>query len=78
MDLAGKVAPTEEVIKALLDYFVAPMLPLKATGKDPPLATPEAVAKQVSITKILINLGLIYSYLEIWKLIAIAYSYCTE
>ena len=74
MDSAEEVAPTEEVIKALLDYLVDPMLPLKASGKDPPLATQEAVAKQVYITKYLISLRFICSLLEICRLIAVASS----
>ena len=74
MDSAEEVAPTEEVIKAFLDYLVDPMLPLKASGKDPPLTIQEAVAKQVYITKYLISLRFICSLLEICRLIAVASS----
>ena len=40
--------PTEEVVKALLDYLVDPMLPLKPSSKNPPsLSNQQSVAKQV-------------------------------
>lgn len=42
-------APTKEVVKALLDYLVDPLLPSKVSKEDPSLDTQEAVAKQVYI-----------------------------
>lgn len=40
-------APTKEVVKALLDYLVDPLLASNVSKKDPSLHTQEAVAKQV-------------------------------
>lgn len=42
-------APTKEVVKALLDYLVDPLLASNVSKKDPSLHTQEAVAKQVYI-----------------------------
>lgn len=48
-------APTKEVVKALLDYLVDPLLPLTVSNKDPSLETQEAVAKQMHAVVLLYN-----------------------
>ncbi|CAI9102721.1 OLC1v1001033C1 [Oldenlandia corymbosa var. corymbosa] len=47
--------PTEEVVKALLDYLVDPMLPLKVSRKNPPLSDQKSVAKQMHAVVLLYN-----------------------
>ncbi|GFZ10799.1 hypothetical protein Acr_22g0001970 [Actinidia rufa] len=44
----SEVGAAEDVIQALLDYLVDPLLPLKSSGREvPSLAQQQSVAKQV-------------------------------
>ncbi|KAF5957070.1 hypothetical protein HYC85_004295 [Camellia sinensis] len=45
----SEIGSAEDVVQALLDYLVAPMLPLKSAGHEvPSLEQQQSVAKQVS------------------------------
>lgn len=45
---SSEVGPVEDVVQALLEYLVAPLLPLKSSGHQvPSLAQQQSVAKQV-------------------------------
>ncbi|XP_058203975.1 uncharacterized protein LOC131318176 isoform X2 [Rhododendron vialii] len=50
------VGPVEDVVQALLEYLVAPLLPLKSSGHQvPSLAQQQSVAKQVHAAVLLYN-----------------------
>ncbi|KAL6976257.1 hypothetical protein U1Q18_025044 [Sarracenia purpurea var. burkii] len=53
---SAEVGSAEDVVQALLEYFVAPMLPLKSAGREvPSLAKQQSVAKQVHAVVLLYN-----------------------
>ncbi|KAG5560890.1 hypothetical protein RHGRI_004047 [Rhododendron griersonianum] len=52
----SEVGPVEDVVQALLEYLVAPLLPLKSSGHQvPSLAQQQSVAKQVHAAVLLYN-----------------------
>ncbi|KAF7151656.1 hypothetical protein RHSIM_Rhsim02G0076700 [Rhododendron simsii] len=53
---SSEVGPVEDVVQALLEYLVAPLLPLKSSGHQvPSLAQQQSVAKQVHAAVLLYN-----------------------
>ncbi|KAI8566986.1 hypothetical protein RHMOL_Rhmol02G0086100 [Rhododendron molle] len=53
---SSEVGPVEDVVQALLEYLVAPLLPLKSSGQQvPSLAQQQSVAKQVHAAVLLYN-----------------------
>ncbi|XP_057460333.1 uncharacterized protein LOC130750837 isoform X3 [Actinidia eriantha] len=53
---ASEVGAPEDVIQALLDYLVDPLLPLKSSGREvPSLAQQKSVAKQVHAVVLIYN-----------------------
>ncbi|XP_072973585.1 uncharacterized protein [Typha angustifolia] len=54
--LAPALVPTEDIIQALIDHLVAPLLPIRGSSQNPPsLAQQEAVAKQMHAVVLLYN-----------------------
>ncbi|KAI8002754.1 hypothetical protein LOK49_LG08G02075 [Camellia lanceoleosa] len=52
----SEIGSAEDVVQALLDYLVAPMLPLKSAGREvPSLDQQQSVAKQVRAVVLLYN-----------------------
>ncbi|GMP78600.1 hypothetical protein CsSME_00034482 [Camellia sinensis var. sinensis] len=52
----SEIGSAEDVVQALLDYLVAPMLPLKSAGREvPSLEQQQSVAKQVRAVVLLYN-----------------------
>lgn len=50
-----ELPPTEDVVLLLLEYFVDPLLPLKAYTMNPPLSNQQSVAKQMHAVVLLYN-----------------------
>ncbi|KAL7250125.1 hypothetical protein ACSBR1_012179 [Camellia fascicularis] len=47
----SEIGSAEDVVQALLDYLVAPMLPLKSAGREvPSLEQQQSVAKQAKVS----------------------------